>query len=116
MNIIITMYTYIEKRSITKCFVAISQIIKLNIAKFVKIEDEDVRNMANYTELRSFSSHCDYRGLLDFYSSLQCNKLALVHGNQDDKIKFAKVLQDKFVEQGKSTRVLAVQQGTKIYF
>lgn len=89
--------------------------IKAN-KKFVKIEDEDVRNMANYTELRSFSSHCDYCGLLDFYSSLQCNKLALVHGNQDDKVKFAKVLQDKFVEQGKSTRVLAVQQGDKIYF
>ena len=72
--------------------------------------------MANYTELRSFSSHCDYKGLLDFYSSLQCNRLLLVHGKQKDKVEFAKVLQDKFVKQGQSTRVSAVQQGDKIFF
>lgn len=84
--------------------------------RYIKVDDENVANRANYTELRSFSSHCDYNGLMEFYSSLQCNKLALVHGNQDDKVNFAKALQDKFVSQGKSTRVLAVQQGDKIYF
>ena len=85
-------------------------------AKRVEIDGQKVKNMANYTELRSFSSHCDYKGLLDFYSSLQCNRLLLVHGNQDDKVEFAKVLQDKFVKQGQSTRVSAVQQGDKIFF
>ncbi len=39
MNIIIIMYRYIEKRSITKCFVAINHIMKLNIAKFVNSAD-----------------------------------------------------------------------------
>ena len=30
---------YIEKRSMTKCFVAMNHMIKLKIAKFVKIDD-----------------------------------------------------------------------------
>lgn len=83
--------------------------------KEITIEGETIQNNCNYTELRSFSSHCDYYGLLDFYSSLDCDKLCLVHGDAKNKVEFAHVLQDKLASQGKSSRVIAVNMDTKIY-
>lgn len=83
---------------------------------WVQIDGEWVENFANYTELRSFSSHANYYELLDFYSLLKTNKLCLVHGDMTNKIAFSDVLQEKFVEQGLSTRVSAVQISDKIYF
>lgn len=83
--------------------------------KEIKIDKEVVANNANYTELRSFSSHENYWGLLDTYSSLNCDRLYLVHGNQENKVEFAKVLQDKIAEQNKSYRVVAAQSDQRIY-
>lgn len=83
---------------------------------FIEIDGETVEDNCNYTELRSFSSHANYYELLDFYSLLKTNKLCLVHGDMTNKIAFSDVLQEKFVEQGLSTRVSAVQIGDKIYF
>ena len=84
--------------------------------KEIVIDGETIQNRCNYTELRSFSSHCDYYGMLDFYSSLEFDKLCLVHGDFENKVEFANTLQDKLGKQGKSSRVVAIQQDTKIYF
>ena len=83
--------------------------------KEITIEGETIQNKCNYTELRSFSSHCDYYGLLDFYSSLTCDCLCLVHGEMNGKVEFAKTLKDKLASNGKSARVIAVNADTKIY-
>ena len=83
--------------------------------KEITIEGETIQNKCNYTELRSFSSHCDYYGLLDFYSSLDCDCLCLVHGEMNGKVEFAKTLKDKLASNGKSARVIAVNADTKIY-
>lgn len=88
--------------------------IKAN-KKEISIEGETIQNKCNYTELRSFSSHCDYYGLIDFYSNLDCDCLCLVHGDMDGKVEFAKVLKDKIGSQGKSSRVIAVNADSKIY-
>lgn len=83
--------------------------------KEVSIDGGLVKNNCNYTELRSFSSHADYYGLLDFYSSLDFDSICLVHGDMDGKIEFAKTLKEKLAEQGKSSRVIAVNTDSKIY-
>lgn len=92
----------------------IASDIKSN-KKEINIDGELVKNNCNYTELRSFSSHADYYGLLDFYSALNCDCLCLVHGEQNGKVEFAKTLKEKLVNQGKSSRVIAVNEDSKIY-
>ena len=84
--------------------------------KEVMIDGTLVANNANITELRSFSSHASYEELIDYYTN-QCryNKIALVHGNYEDKVEFAHTLQDKLISQGKSARVICTQENQKIY-
>lgn len=84
--------------------------------KEVKIEGESIKNKASIIELRSFSSHASYEELMDYYTTIRFNKIALVHGSQDCKVDFAHVLQDKLHDQGKSARVVATNKEQKIYF
>ena len=54
--------------------------------------------------------------LIDYYAN-QCryNKIALVHGNYEDKVEFTHTLQDELISQGKSARVICTQENQKIY-
>ena len=84
--------------------------------KQILIDGEMVDNNANITELVSFSSHASYEELMNYYGRLQFNKIALVHGEFDNKVEFAKTLQQNLIDQGKSARVITVNADTKIYF
>lgn len=79
------------------------------------IDGTEVRNEANITELRSFSSHASYEELTDYYIN-QCryNKLCLVHGNYEAKVEFASMLQTKLISQGISSRVICINQNQKV--
>lgn len=85
--------------------------------KSINIDGTIVQNNANIVELVSFSSHANYEELMDYYTN-QCryDKIALVHGDMKYKPDFARKLQDKLVEQGKSSRVICTNEDTKIYF
>lgn len=83
--------------------------------RFVKVDGNWVENNANITCLYSFSSHASYEELLDYYSELRYNKIALVHGDMRYKSKFCNTLQDKLHSQGKAAKVVCVNEGTKIY-
>ena len=52
---------------------------------------------------------------MDYLTTLRYNKVCLVHGDMDGKVSFAKALKEKLVEQGKSSRVVAVNQDSKLY-
>lgn len=83
----------------------------------VNVDGEIVENKANIIELVSFSSHASYQELMDYYANeLRYDKILLVHGNMDNKVNFANVLQNKLIEQGKSSRVVAANMDTKIFF
>ena len=85
--------------------------------RYVNVDSVTVQNNANIVELVSFSSHANYEELMDYYAN-QCryDKIALVHGDMKYKPDFARKLQDKLVEQGKSSRVICTNEDTKIYF
>lgn len=83
--------------------------------KELKIDGELVQNNANITSLYSFSSHASYEELLDYYSSLKYNKIALVHGDYENKPEFCNMLQDKLHDEGNAAKVVCVNEGTKIY-
>lgn len=85
--------------------------------KEVNIDGTVVKNRANIVELRSFSSHASYEELMQYYGEdTRYDKLALHHGEFEPKVAFANTLQNNLIAQGKSSRVVAVNADSKIYF
>ena len=103
----------------TICFVGFSgennlaAKIKSN-EPFVEVNGVVIENKAKIVDLRSWSSHASYEELMDYLTALRYNKVCLVHGNMDGKVGFAKTLKEKLVEQGKSSRVIAVNADSKV--
>lgn len=84
--------------------------------KEVVVDGVSVKNKAKIIELRSFSSHASYEELMDYYTTIRFNKIALVHGDQDHKVDFAHALQDKLHDKGNAARVVSTNKDQKIYF
>ena len=111
----------LPNRNNTICFVGYSG--ENNMAsqirhgeKFINIDGIEVENNANIVELVSFSSHASYEELMDYYMVCRYDKIALVHGEFEYKVVFANTLQNKLIDQGKSSRVVCVNAESKIYF
>lgn len=81
----------------------------------VEINGVQVENKAKIVELRSFSSHASYEELMAYYINIPYNKICLVHGEMNGKVEFAKELKDKLACTGRSARVIAVNEDSKIY-
>lgn len=82
----------------------------------IMIEGDLVQNNANITELVSFSSHASRDELMDYYvNQTRYNKLCLVHGDYENKVQFAHDLQNELIKQGKSSRVVCINQDQRIY-
>lgn len=90
--------------------------IKNEKTKSVKIDGKTIKNRAKVLTLNSFSSHCDYNHLMNYYLNAQCNKICLVHAEQDAKNAFAKKLKEELAKQNKTTNVVVVNKNTKTYF
>ena len=86
----------------------------MNGQKNVRIEGKNYRCNCNITTLTSFSGHISHEHLLSYLSNIQCEKVALVHGNQVDKIIFKDTLEKEYGKKDSCTKVLAVQKGTVI--
>lgn len=84
--------------------------------KEVKIDGKKIQYMALPKVWTSLSSHCDYNELLKYYTAINYNKLYLVHGEQEGKIKFAKELKAKLEKNNRTSRVICTQSDTKAYF
>lgn len=83
--------------------------------KEVCVDGELIANKANITELRSFSSHASYEELIEYYCECRFDKLAFVHGRQEDKVAFCDKIQDNLCRQNKTSRVICTNKQQKIY-
>jgi metallo-beta-lactamase family protein len=90
---------------------SIGAIIKEGKQKTITISGKKRANKCQVTNLLSFSSHCQRDSLLDYYSSVQCEKVILVHGDMADKIEFAKELQDKIFKKNNTSKVICSNKG-----
>lgn len=81
----------------------------------IKIDGELISNQATIISLNSFSSHIDHKDLLEYASSLNCEKIILVHGEKEKQEKFVPILKEALSKQNKSTKVLISQKDMKIY-
>lgn len=103
----------------TICFVGFSgennlaAKIKSN-EPFVEVNGAVIENKAKIVDLRSWSSHASYEELMGYLTTLRYNKVCLVHSNMDGKVEFAKTLKEKLIGQGKSSRVVVVNQDTRV--
>lgn len=86
--------------------------IKDHKTKTVSIDGKVVACRSGIADLKSFSSHASYDDLIDIYSSNNYDKIALVHGNFEDKKIFAEELQKKMAFRNRTGRVIVVNKGT----
>lgn len=82
--------------------------------KTININGKPYRNKAQIVDLLSFSSHMQRKELINYYKSINCEKIYLVHSNNNSKIEFKEDLEKAVSDCLKSTRVIAVNKGTKI--
>jgi len=88
--------------------------IKQKKTKTVNIDGKPVPARCGIINLSSMSSHMQYPDLLNYYSSYNYDKIALVHGNFKDKVVFSKALQDEISKKNHTGKVIAVNKSTEI--
>ena len=82
--------------------------------KTININGKPYKNKAQIIDLLSFSSHMQRNELINYYKSINCDKIYLVHSNNNSKLDFKEDLSKAISDNLKSTRVIAVNRGTKI--
>ena len=81
--------------------------------KTININGKPIKNKAQILDLQSFSSHMQRKDLINYYKGINCDKIYLVHSDKN-KIEFKQDLEKAINDCLKSTRVVAVNKGTKI--
>ena len=52
--------------------------------------------------------------MLDYYSSINCEKIYLAHGDMDRKLAFKPMLEDAISKKNRTSRVVCANMDTKI--
>lgn len=88
--------------------------IKQKKTKTININGKSVPCRCQITNLTSFTSHMQRDDLINYYSSGNFDKVALVHGEMKNKCEFGKDLQEEISKKNKTTRVVVVNKNTEI--
>ena len=92
----------------------LSSKIKEGKQKTVTINGESVPCKCQVANLTSFSSHMQRQDLIDYYSTGNFDKIAIVHSEFKDKIVFCEDLQKEINKKNKTNKVICVNKGTEI--
>lgn len=90
---------------------SLASIIKQGKVRVIKLGGKKVPNMCNVVDLHSFTSHAQRDSLLQYYSSVDCEKVLLVHGDMDGKVEFAADLEEAISKNNKTSKVVCVNKG-----
>ena len=82
--------------------------------KTININGKPIKNKCQIIDLKSFSSHMQRDDLINYYKTYNCDKIYLVHSDKNSKLEFKEDLEKALADCCKSTRVIAVNKGTKI--
>lgn len=80
----------------------------------LKINKVSITNRADCISLSTFSSHANRDDLIKFGSSLNTNKLILVHGSEESKRSLSESLKKSISKNDKTFKVLCSNKGMKI--
>ena len=92
---------------------SLASLLKDNKRKSVVIDTKEYACRCASYSLKSMSGHAPFYQLLDYYSSINCNKIILHHGNTEAKDTFAKALKKELEERCKTTRVVIANSSLK---
>lgn len=79
--------------------------------KFISINKEKIPNKADCITLQSFSSHANHDDLVVFGSSLNTNKVVLVHGSAESKRCLSQDLTEAISKNNKTYKVISANRG-----
>lgn len=93
---------------------SLASVIKNGAEKTVVISGVKRANRCQVTNLMSFTSHMQSDSLLDYYGSISCERIALVHGDMARKIEFSKQLENRLSENNITSKVVCVNKDYSI--
>ena len=82
--------------------------------KTININGKAYKNKAQLVDLHSYSSHIQREDMINYYKSINCEKIYLCHGDEQARIELKEDLEKAIADCCKSTRVVIVNKGTKI--
>lgn len=88
--------------------------IKNKKQKTVTIEGKSVPCRSQVINLLSFSSHMQREDLLNYYSTGNYDKIAVVHSEFNSKLSFCSDLQERINKKNKTNKVVCVNKNTEI--
>lgn len=108
-----------EKSHILFCGFSVEQSLASKIKngraqKTITIDGKKIKNRCGISDLHSFSGHMNRENLMKYYSDVQADKIALVHGEFEAKAIFAKELQNEIYKKNKTSKVICVNRSTEI--
>lgn len=83
-----------------------------NQVSVVTIDGMEYEVKCKTASLQSMSSHIPYFAMLEYYSSIHCNKLILHHGNMDGKRQLKSDLDELFEQKYLTTKVIVSDKDT----
>ena len=93
---------------------SLAGIIKSGKKKYIEVDGINVKNKAKVVNLLSFTSHMQHNEMLEYYSDMNCRQIYLVHGDKNKQYEFAQLLEDKFRDKDKTTKVFVPRMNDAI--
>lgn len=92
---------------------SLASLLKDNKTKSVNIDGKEYKCRCSSYSLKSMSGHAPFTQLIDYYSSINCNKIILHHGSEKAKETLSEALKKEFEKKCKTTRVVIANSGLK---
>ena len=92
---------------------SLASLLKDVKCKSVMIDQKEYKCRCASYSLKSLSGHAPFNQLVDYYSSINCNKIVLHHGNSEAKEILKKKLEKELAKKCKSTRVVIANSSLK---
>ena len=87
--------------------------IIISKTKAITIDQKSYKCKCSVYNLKSLSGHAMYKQLLDYYSSINCQKIVLHHGSKTAKEYLGKTLKERLEEECKTTKVICANKSLK---
>lgn len=88
--------------------------IKNHKQKYITIDGKAYPNRCNIVSILGQSSHIQRNELIDYLSSINSQKICLVHGEMNGRIELAEDLKEALANKSKTTSVCVVNKDTRI--
>ena len=92
---------------------SLASLLRDNKTKSVMIDGKEYKCRCASYSLKSMSGHADFSQLVDYYTSVNCNKIVLHHGSTNAKETLAAELRKQLEKKCKSTRVVIANSSLK---